>query len=141
MTERADRIGDLHLGAVVVNVESMERAVAFWAAALGYVTRDPVPDPLFTQLVDPKGAGLTLSLQLTDRAGAHPARIHIDLYTADQAGQVERLVALGASRAEGWPYPDDADFVVLRDPDGNEFCVIDHRGGWAPATPRAPEGV
>ena len=24
------------------------------------------------------------------------------------------------------PYPDDADFVVLRDPDGNEFCVIDH---------------
>lgn len=25
-----------------------------------------------------------------------------------------------------WPYPDDADFVVLRDPDGNEFCVIDH---------------
>jgi hypothetical protein len=25
-----------------------------------------------------------------------------------------------------WPYPEDADFVVLRDPDGNEFCVIDH---------------
>jgi hypothetical protein len=30
-----------------------------------------------------------------------------------------------------WPYPDDADFVVLRDPDGNEFCVIDHPGQWA----------
>jgi hypothetical protein len=26
----------------------------------------------------------------------------------------------------GWSYPDDPDFVVLRDPDGNEFCVIDH---------------
>ncbi|HST48439.1 MAG TPA: VOC family protein [Jatrophihabitans sp.] len=33
---------------------------------------------------------------------------------------------LGATRAQDWPYPDDADFVVLRDPDGNEFCVIDH---------------
>jgi len=27
---------------------------------------------------------------------------------------------------DDWPYPKDADFVVLRDPDGNEFCVIDH---------------
>ncbi|HEX4212818.1 MAG TPA: VOC family protein, partial [Candidatus Dormibacteraeota bacterium] len=116
MTERADRIGDLHLGAVVVNVESMERAVGFWTATLGYVTRDPEPDPLFTQLIDPQGRGLPISLQLTDRAGAHPARIHIDLYTEDQSGQVERLLALGASHAEGWPYPEDADFVVLRDP-------------------------
>jgi hypothetical protein len=39
---------------------------------------------------------------------------------------VRRLVDLGATRVEDWPYPDDADFVVLRDPDGNEFCVIDH---------------
>jgi hypothetical protein len=26
----------------------------------------------------------------------------------------------------GWPYPPEADFVVLRDPDGNEFCIIGH---------------
>jgi catechol 2,3-dioxygenase-like lactoylglutathione lyase family enzyme len=127
MTERADRIGDLHLGGVVVNVESMERAVGFWTAALGYVTRDPGPDPLFTQLVDPEGRGLPISLQLTDRASAQPARIHFDLYTGNQSGQVERLLALGATPAEGWPYPEDADFIVLRDPDGNEFCVIDHQ--------------
>ncbi|MBV9446526.1 MAG: hypothetical protein JO345_11620 [Streptosporangiaceae bacterium] len=29
-------------------------------------------------------------------------------------------------RVDEWPYPDGADFVVMRDPDGNEFCVIDH---------------
>jgi glyoxalase superfamily protein len=40
--------------------------------------------------------------------------------------RVERLVALGAERVEDWPYPPKADFIVLRDPDGNEFCVIDH---------------
>jgi hypothetical protein len=30
------------------------------------------------------------------------------------------------ARVDEWPYPDGADFIVLRDPDGNEFCVIDH---------------
>jgi len=31
-----------------------------------------------------------------------------------------------ATRVEDWPYPEDADFVARRDPDGNELCVIDH---------------
>jgi hypothetical protein len=52
--------------------------------------------------------------------------LHLDLYTDEQARHVDRLVGLGASRVEDRPYPDDAYFVVLRDPDGNEFCVIDH---------------
>jgi hypothetical protein len=44
---------------------------------------------------------------------------------ADQAAEVERLVALGADRVD-WPYPDRPhDFVVLADPDGNRFFVID----------------
>jgi hypothetical protein len=38
---------------------------------------------------------------------------------------VERLVSLGARRVEDWEYPEDADFVVLADPDGNLFCVVD----------------
>jgi hypothetical protein len=33
--------------------------------------------------------------------------------------------ALGAERVEDWPYPPNADVLVVRDPDGNEFCVID----------------
>jgi hypothetical protein len=37
---------------------------------------------------------------------------------------VERLISLGASRVE-WEYPEDADFVVLADPSGALFCVID----------------
>lgn len=53
-------------------------------------------------------------------------RTHLDLWAANEAEQlaeVERLQALGAIRVE-WEYPDDADFVVLADPDGNLFCVI-----------------
>jgi hypothetical protein len=66
------------------------------------------------------------SLQLADGPPKEPVRVHLDLYTGEQARHVERLVTLGATRVDEWPYPDGADFIVMRDPDGNEACVIDH---------------
>jgi catechol 2,3-dioxygenase-like lactoylglutathione lyase family enzyme len=119
-------VGDLHLATVVLNVRDMRRAVRFWEAALGYRQREAHLDPEFMMLIDPDGRGLPVSLQLTDTDPKEPVRVHLDLYTDEQQRQVERLVGLGASRVDDWPYPADADFVVLRDPDGNEFCVIDH---------------
>ena len=53
-------------------------------------------------------------------------RTHLDLWAVDeekQRAEVERLLALGARRVD-WDYPEDADFVVLADPDDNLFCVI-----------------
>jgi hypothetical protein len=44
---------------------------------------------------------------------------------AEQAAEVERLVSLGAGRVDWDLYPADPDFVVLADPDGNRFCVVD----------------
>ena len=44
---------------------------------------------------------------------------------ADQAAQIERLVALGATRLDWDRYSPDPDFVVLADTEGNAFCVID----------------
>ena len=67
--------------------------------------------------------GPRLHLDRTDRT-------HLDLWAADEAEQraeVERLQALGATRVE-WDYPQDADFVVLSDPDGNLFCVVNTDG-------------
>lgn len=125
MTGNSD-VGDLHLATVVVNVQDMQRAVQFWSAALGYRAREQQWDPEFMMLVHPEGTRLPVSLQLADSPPREPVRVHLDLYTGEQARHVERLVALGATRVTDWPYPDDADFVVLRDPDGNEFCVIDH---------------
>jgi hypothetical protein len=43
---------------------------------------------------------------------------------ADQAAEVERLVSLGAERVDWDLYPEDPDFVVLADTEGNRFCVI-----------------
>lgn len=144
MTERADQfedadsmqgahedasggdVGDLHLATVVLNVQDMERAVAFWSAALGYRPRESAWDPEFMMLVAQRGRGLPVSLQLTDSAPREPLRGHLDLYTREQDRHVERLLALGATRVTDWPYPPDPDFIVLRDTEGNEFCVIDH---------------
>jgi len=126
MPDRSDEVGDLHLATVVVNVQDMERAVSFWCAALGYQPREETLDPGFMMLVDPEGIHLPVSLQKADEPPSEPVRLHLDLYTDDQARHVARLVELGATQVVDWPYPDDADFVVLRDPDGNEFCVIDH---------------
>jgi catechol 2,3-dioxygenase-like lactoylglutathione lyase family enzyme len=128
MADMDESAGDLRLGTVVLNVQDMRRAVGFWAAALGYVRREQDWDPEFMMLVDPAGRQLPVSLQLAGGPPKEPVRVHLDLYTAEQARHVDRLVTLGATRVDEWPYPDDADFIVLRDPDGNEFCVIDHPG-------------
>jgi catechol 2,3-dioxygenase-like lactoylglutathione lyase family enzyme len=119
-------VGDLHVATVVINVQDMRRAVDFWSAALGYRQREEETDPEFVMLVHPSSGRLPVSLQLADGPPREPVRVHLDLYTNEQERHVERLVALGATRVPDWPYPDDPDFVVLRDPDGNEFCVIDH---------------
>ena len=121
-----DPVGDLHVATVVVNVQDMRRAVEFWSAALGYRPRESAWDPDFMMLEHPDRKRLPVSLQRADAPPVEPVRLHLDLYTSDQEVQVRRLVNLGATRVDDWPYPDDADFVVLRDPDGNEFCVIDH---------------
>ena len=126
MADRGDAIGDLHLATVVINVQDMSRAVEFWTAALGYVRREQDWDSDFMMLVDPAGRRLPVSLQLTGSRPKEPVRVHLDLYTCEQARHVERLLKLGATRVDEWPYPDGADFIVLRDLDGNEFCVIDH---------------
>ena len=54
-----------------------------------------------------------------------PVRVHLDLYTRERPRHLGRLAELGATRVEEWPYPPGADFVVMSDPDGKEFCVID----------------
>jgi hypothetical protein len=78
-------------------------------------------------LTDPTGAGPNLSLDRVAEDRLPPlgelSRIHLDLYTTDQRTEVERLVALGATRYEREYGPDD-DFIVLVDPDGNRFCVV-----------------
>ena len=81
-----------------------------------------------TVLVPRSGSGLKIALQRSETAPQDRPRLHLDLHVADAAEQVaeaDRLVSLGARRVDWDSYPDDPDFVVLADPEGNRFCVVD----------------
>jgi uncharacterized protein YdhG (YjbR/CyaY superfamily) len=52
-------------------------------------------------------------------------RAALDVYTADEAGEVQRLIALDATEVHWSKRPPDADYVILADPEGNRFCVVD----------------
>ncbi|MFD5319783.1 VOC family protein [Streptomyces sp. NPDC127098] len=117
----------LGIGTIVLGVADVRRAVAFWSEALGYVPRDEVEDD-WAVLVPPDRSGPGIALGLSETPPQRHPRVHLDLYAADaadQAAEVERLVALGAERVDWDLYPEDPDFVVLADTEGNRFCVID----------------
>lgn len=96
--------------------------VRFWQDALGYVPREPGTDDWIV-LCDPKGNGPNLSFQKYEKLAKPRGRIHLDLYTSAQQQEVRRLEELGAQRY-AWDYEADADYVVMEDPEGNLFCVV-----------------
>ncbi|MGW3337075.1 VOC family protein [Streptomyces sp. NPDC001009] len=118
----------LRLGTIVMGAADVGRAAEFWGRALGYVPRDGEVDGDWTVLVPADGQGPGIALGLSTSPAQEQPRVHLDLYAEDRAGQeaeVARLVSMGAGRVDWDLYPDDADFVVLADPEGNRFCVID----------------
>ena len=114
----------LHVGSVVIRVDDLERQAAFWEAALDYVRREETSDD-FMLLRPRSGVGPNVSLDRVRSTLQVPPRIHLDLYADDQAAEVERLLGLGATEVHWDKRPPDADYVILADPEGNRFCVID----------------
>jgi catechol 2,3-dioxygenase-like lactoylglutathione lyase family enzyme len=124
------RIGRvLTIGVVVLGTTDGPRATEFWRQALGYVLRTDGFGGWKNVLEPPEGGpGVRVALQRSQAQPQDQPRIHLDLHVADAAEQqaeVARLVAIGAERVAWDSYPDDPDFVVLADPDGNRFCVVD----------------
>lgn len=114
----------LTVGSIVIRVDDLDKQRAFWAAALDYVARDGDDDG-FALLRPRSGAGPNVSLDRVRSELPIPPRMHLDLYADDQAAEVERLIGLGASEVHWDKRPADADYVILADPEGNRFCVID----------------
>jgi predicted enzyme related to lactoylglutathione lyase len=117
---------DIRIQCLVIDALDPAAQARFWAAALGWrvtyenenesVVEPPAgsaeenvaPDLLFVSSVEPKG---------------HKNRLHLDLRPLDQQAEVDRLVELGA-RPIDIGQPPTASWVVLADPEGNEFCVL-----------------
>jgi len=114
----------IRIGSIVIRVDDLEREVAFWESALHYTRRVDDSDD-FVLLRPPDGRGPNVSLDLQRSTLQIPPRIHLDLYADDQAAEVERLKGLGATEIHWDKRPADADYVIMADPEGNRFCVVD----------------
>ncbi|WP_410583175.1 VOC family protein [Amycolatopsis sp. lyj-108] len=118
----------LRLGLPVIGVSDLPRAVEFWTAALNLVADDEWASDGWRTLVGADGAGRVLGLMSSTSPLEPYPRIHLDLFVdtaAEQEAEVARLKELGARDVDWDRYPPNPDFVVLADPDGNRFCVVD----------------
>jgi catechol 2,3-dioxygenase-like lactoylglutathione lyase family enzyme len=118
----------LRFGVVALGVTDVQRAAKSWSAALGYKLREDGFGGWAKVLVPSDGPGTAIALQLSQTPPEDHPRLHVDLHVADadeQEAGAARLVTLGARRADWDSYPEDADFIVLEDPEGNRFCIVD----------------
>ncbi|MFJ6512889.1 VOC family protein [Streptomyces sp. NPDC091406] len=118
----------LSLGFPVLGVTDVPRAVAFWTEALDLVVSSEWQSETWRTLHHRDGSGRALALMRSASPAEPRPRLHLDLFVdtaEEQHREVQRLVGLGARTVEWDLYPPDPDFVVLSDPDGNVFCVVD----------------
>jgi hypothetical protein len=126
---------------LVIDAHDLRKLAEFWCAVLDYKILDQEPDVLE---IGPKDfdadPGPALVEQWKERARAKPPtptivfvsvpeekvaknRLHIDVSPlGDHQQEVERLLALGATHADIGQ--GDVRWTVMRDPEGNEFCVL-----------------
>ena len=116
---------------LVVDAVEPAKLARFWAAALGWeigAEEDGEVDVWPRGYRYPDPVALPLVFVPVPEAKTGQNRVHLDLATesaAHQAAVVERLLGLGAVRADIGQ--GDVPWAVLADPEGNEFCVLDPR--------------
>jgi Glyoxalase-like domain len=122
--------------------EEPVRLAEFWAAALGYEPIDVPPEVAaeaekaiergeldatgWAMLVNPDGTGPRLLFQRRPKTPTEHIPIHLDIHSDDRAAEVERLTALGATPVEERSQkigPYEEFWTVMKDPEGNGFCV------------------
>ena len=127
------------ISTVTFACEEPARLAAFWAAATGYVPVEIPPGRLaeieaayergelergsWAILQHPDQIGPRLLFHRRPKSATEHIPIHLDLAVDDVDAEVERLVALGASVVERKADPFGGSFTVMRDPEGNGFCV------------------
>jgi catechol 2,3-dioxygenase-like lactoylglutathione lyase family enzyme len=109
------------IGEMIIDCGDPEKTAAFWCGALGYRVTDR--DETGVAIAGASSAPTILLIKNDDPKLAKTP-IHFDLCPIDraQADEVERLIALGATRVDIGQH--DESWVVLADPAGNEFCVM-----------------
>jgi hypothetical protein len=108
-------------GSVVINCTDLERMREFWTALTGYQSGPLVEDGYFVVLRDPERR-VNISLQKVRGGTIGRNQMHFDFYVPDEEAASAAAVELGATRIRKNEDPEDT-YVVLSDPEGNEFCM------------------
>lgn len=115
----------LRLVALCVDANDPLGLARFWAEALRWEVADETAEEI--RLVPTDGTRFRMDFMPFPEPKVGPNRLHIDLTSTsldDQRDSVARLVELGARHIDIGQRPDEG-HVVLADPEGNEFCVIE----------------
>ncbi|WP_062984413.1 VOC family protein [Nocardia anaemiae] len=116
------------LACVVFDADRPRFVADFWAELLGWAVTIDRPDEVDVAAPDPDGHELALTFLPTARAKDGKNRMHLDLASRSldhQRVQVDRALALGARHVDIGQGA--VPWVVLADPEGNEFCVLEPR--------------
>jgi predicted enzyme related to lactoylglutathione lyase len=118
MTGRVAQLG------LVLDCADPEGLAEFWAPALGYVNLGTAGSYV---ALFPNGArGPKLLLQKVAEPKTVKNRMHFDIEVADIKAEADRLIALGATRVSEGPQSEHGStWLLMSDPEGNEFCVCD----------------
>jgi len=108
---------------IVIDSRDPKALGLWWRDALDWVVVGESDDEL--EIAPSEGAHPTLLFGAVPEGKTVKNRLHLDFVPDDQAAEVERLIAKGASRADIGQV--DVPWVVLADPEGNEFCVLSAR--------------
>ncbi|MFF3307352.1 VOC family protein [Streptomyces sp. NPDC002952] len=107
----------MKINALIVDATDPERLAAFWSEILGRPVVGRTGPYLWLQRED----GLGLGFQRTNEPKSGKNRMHFDITSPDPAAEQRRVERLGGRRLEQYA---DGGFLVMADPEGNEFCVI-----------------
>ena len=107
----------LQVNALIIDAADPERLAAFWSGLLGR----PVVGRMGPYVWLRRENGLGLGFQRTDEPKSGKNRMHFDITSPDPATEQQRVESLGDRRLTQY---DDGGFLVMADPEGNEFCVI-----------------
>lgn len=122
----------LRVESLTVDAADPARLAAFWAGLLGWTVHvgtegEADEGEVWIEAPGPGSGPDILFLPSTDpRQGKN--RLHLDLRPDDRDAQVERAVELGAARVDIGQSGEES-WVVLADPEGNEFCILQVRPG------------
>ncbi|MFF8639820.1 VOC family protein [Streptomyces sp. NPDC015345] len=105
------------INALIIDAADPERLAAFWAEVLGR----PVVGRTGPYVWLRRENGLGIGFQRAGEPAPGKNRMHFDVSCADPAAEQKRIEALGGRRLEGY---EDGGFLVMADPEGNEFCVL-----------------